>query len=75
MKRNLVVFGEYIPLVRWLPFVKWFTPIEGGFTPGTHAVPFVLTNLDVKTVHADLLRGYVPACSPAKPPTTTPISW
>ena len=24
-KRNLVIFGEYIPLVRWLPFVKWFT--------------------------------------------------
>jgi len=48
-KRNLVIFGEYIPLVRWLPFVKWFTPIEGGFTPGNHTVPFVLTNRDVKT--------------------------
>ena len=33
-KRNLVIFGEYIPLVRWLPFLKWFTPIEGGFTSG-----------------------------------------
>ncbi len=33
-KRNLVVFGEYIPLVRWLPFIKWFTPIEGGFESG-----------------------------------------
>ena len=21
-KRNLVIFGEYIPLIRWLPFVK-----------------------------------------------------
>jgi apolipoprotein N-acyltransferase len=42
-KRKLVVFGEYIPLVRWLPFVKWFTPIEGGFTPGEGPVPFVLT--------------------------------
>ncbi len=39
-KRNLVIFGEYIPLVRWLPFVKWFTPITGGFTPGDRAVPF-----------------------------------
>ena len=48
-KRNLVVFGEYIPLVRWLPFVKWFTPIEGGFTPGDRPVPFVLTRPDVKT--------------------------
>ena len=41
-KRNLVIFGEYIPLVRWLPFVKWFTPITGGFTPGDKPVPFVL---------------------------------
>lgn len=48
-KRNLVVFGEYIPLVRWLPFVKWFTPIEGGFTPGDRTVPFHLGNLGVKT--------------------------
>ena len=48
-KRQLVVFGEYIPLVRWLPFVKWFTPIEGGFTPGDRPVPFALDTPDVKT--------------------------
>jgi apolipoprotein N-acyltransferase len=48
-KRNLVVFGEYIPLVRWLPFIKWFTPIEGGFTPGERPVPFVLTRPLVNT--------------------------
>ena len=47
-KRDLVVFGEYIPLVRWLPFIKWFTPIEGGFTPGERPVPFVLTKPVVK---------------------------
>ena len=33
-KRKLVIFGEYIPLVRWLPFVKWFTPITGGYEAG-----------------------------------------
>jgi apolipoprotein N-acyltransferase len=48
-KRDLVVFGEYIPLVRWLPFIKWFTPIEGGFTPGERPVPFVLAKPLVKT--------------------------
>ncbi len=48
-KQKLVVFGEYIPLVRWLPFLKWFTPIDGGFTPGESDVPFVLTRPDVKT--------------------------
>src|SRR5207244_11073073 len=25
-KRSLVIFGEYIPMVRWLPFMKLFTP-------------------------------------------------
>jgi len=47
-KRNLVIFGEYIPLVRWLPFLKWFTPIDGGFTPGTHAAHFELPDLKIK---------------------------
>jgi apolipoprotein N-acyltransferase len=39
-KQKLVIFGEYIPLVRWLPFVKWFTPITGSFASGNRAVPF-----------------------------------
>ena len=25
-KRDLVIFGEYVPLVRWLPFMKYLTP-------------------------------------------------
>jgi len=33
-KQKLVIFGEYIPLVRWLPFLKWFTPITGGYDAG-----------------------------------------
>ncbi len=41
-KRHLVMFGEYIPLVHVLPFVKWFTPITGGFTPGNRASHFEL---------------------------------
>jgi apolipoprotein N-acyltransferase len=39
-KRKLVIFGEYIPLVRWLPFVKWFTPITGGYEAGDKPVVF-----------------------------------
>jgi apolipoprotein N-acyltransferase len=39
-KQNLVIFGEYIPLVRWLPFIKWFTPITGSFASGDRVVPF-----------------------------------
>jgi apolipoprotein N-acyltransferase len=48
-KRKLVAFGEYIPLVRWLPFVKWFTPIQGGYAPGERAATFELKNLKIKT--------------------------
>jgi len=48
-KRKLVAFGEYIPLVKWLPFIKWFTPITGGFASGERAVPFDLPNLKVRT--------------------------
>jgi apolipoprotein N-acyltransferase len=39
-KQKLVIFGEYIPLVRWLPFVKWFTPITDSFAAGTEPVQF-----------------------------------
>ena len=43
-KQKLVVFGEYVPLARWLPFLKWFTPIEGGWTPGDGPVIFAGEN-------------------------------
>ncbi len=42
-KRRLVIFGEYIPLARWLPFLKGLTPIESGYTAGVSPVPFDLT--------------------------------
>lgn len=48
-KRRLVVFGEYVPLVKWIPFVKYFTPITGGFTAGEDPVTFDLVGLDAKT--------------------------
>ena len=47
-KRNLVIFGEYIPLARWLPFLKWFTPIDSGFTSGREATRFELPDLKLK---------------------------
>jgi len=47
-KRHLVIFGEYIPLVRWLPFIQWFTPITGSYEAGRDPAPFELslTNAD-----------------------------
>ena len=46
-KQQLVIFGEYVPLVRWLPFMKWFTPVGEGFASGTRPVPFHLPDLGV----------------------------
>ncbi len=48
-KQHLVIFGEYVPLSRTLPFLKWLTPISGGFTPGDRAVQFELSDLHVET--------------------------
>ena len=41
-KRRLVIFGEYIPLERWLPFMRWLTPIGSSFAAGGDPVSFVL---------------------------------
>ncbi len=49
VKRNLVIFGEYVPLTRWLPFLSYFTPIQGGYTPGTHGTGFHLKSLEADT--------------------------
>jgi apolipoprotein N-acyltransferase len=47
-KQKLVIFGEYIPLVRWLPFLKWFTPITDGWTAGDQPGVFELDWLGQK---------------------------
>lgn len=39
-KRHLVMFGEYAPLARWLPFLQRLLPVGEGFSPGTEAVHF-----------------------------------
>ncbi|MEI8287978.1 MAG: apolipoprotein N-acyltransferase [Verrucomicrobiota bacterium] len=42
-KRQLVIFGEYVPLASWLPFLKWLTPITGGWTAGDQAAQFEIS--------------------------------
>jgi apolipoprotein N-acyltransferase len=68
-KQKLVIFGEYIPLVRWLPFLKWFTPITGGFATGNEPATFELERrtpvrqeINVISLNADREIG-VPAAS------------
>ena len=47
-KRRLVIFGEYIPLARWLPFLERWTGM-GSFTSGRGAVPFRVPELEMTT--------------------------
>ncbi len=45
-KQKLVIFGEYVPLSKWLPFLKWLTPISGAWTPGKGPQRFEITGLE-----------------------------
>ncbi len=42
-KRRLVIFGEYTPGARWLPFLKHLGLRSGGLEPGRRAVHFQMT--------------------------------
>lgn len=66
-KQQLVVFGEYVPLARWLPFMKYFTPVQGSYESGDGPVTFEMPDLRAKTsvlicfedVFPHLTRKYV----------------
>jgi len=47
-KRRLVIFGEYVPLAQWLPFLNWLTPIGTGFEPGRRPGHFTMPDLSVR---------------------------
>lgn len=47
-KQHLVIFGEYIPLMDWIPWLGWLTSIEGSFRSGPGPVPFVLSDPAVR---------------------------
>jgi apolipoprotein N-acyltransferase len=73
-KQNLVVFGEYIPLVRWLPFVKWFTPITGGYESGKFPVQFEINRWGKRSREPQIeLDNSSSAASPHRTIKTSPL--
>ena len=44
-KQHLVVFGEYVPLERVVPFIRALTPIRDSFSPGHEATVFRVRNV------------------------------
>jgi apolipoprotein N-acyltransferase len=47
-KQRLVIFGEYIPFVRWLPFLKRLVPVE-DYESGRQPVTFAMPSLGART--------------------------
>jgi len=73
-KQKLVIFGEYIPLVRWLPFVKWFTPITGGFSAGNEPVQFEINRLSEGSSEPVIeLNGGSTGASPHQAVNSSPL--
>ena len=46
-KQHLVMFGEYVPLANWLPFLSALTPNMESFSPGETNVLFRLDGPDI----------------------------
>jgi apolipoprotein N-acyltransferase len=54
-KRRLVIFGEYVPLAKQLPFLRWLTPIGDGFTAGDRPAAFRLGGADRPVVASPVI--------------------
>lgn len=61
-KRRLVIFGEYTPLERWLPFIKWVTPggesFKSGDKPGVFVIPELQAKMSVLICFEDVFPHY-----------------
>lgn len=70
-KNKLVIFGEYVPLVKWFPFLKNLVPFGTGFTagdkPGYFKLPTLSVSLAPLICFEDTLPGQVRAAVDQQP--------
>jgi apolipoprotein N-acyltransferase len=48
-KNHLVMFGEYIPIVDWFPWIYQYTPMPGGLKPGREPGRFEIKSYPIGT--------------------------
>ncbi|MCU1377003.1 MAG: Apolipoprotein N-acyltransferase, partial [Actinomycetia bacterium] len=47
-KKRLVIFGEYVPMLKWLSFLRYLTPIESSYEAGEKSVSFPIPGSDAR---------------------------
>ena len=62
-KRHLVMFGEYIPLENWLPFLDALTPNLASFSPGTTNEVLYLRTPDIPFTPLICFEDTIPGLS------------
>lgn len=68
-KTFLLMFGEYLPLGEWLPWIYRLSPQTSHFTRGTHTRPLALdgVNYGALICYEDILPGFVRQVMTAQP--------
>ncbi|MDL5045782.1 apolipoprotein N-acyltransferase [Oscillatoria amoena NRMC-F 0135] len=60
-KMHLVPYGEYVPLGRWMPWMRKVVPIGNGFFPGTDPKVFTLTQSKLRVAPLVCFEDLFPA--------------
>ncbi len=62
-KIKLLLFGEYLPLSKYIPSIKNFSPASGDFTPGSELVLFEIKEKNIKIAPIICYEDIIPSFS------------